>query len=327
VDQETNGEGGGIMGDLIKIDQEFKNLIPPLTAEEFSQLEANVLQDGCRDSLVIWNGTLIDGHNRYAICTKHGLTFQTREKEFETREDVIDWIINNQLGRRNITDLQKSYLRGLQYEREKKKIGANQYSGEGSDKMSEPKGETAKRLAEQHKVDTRTIYRDGEFAQAVNDIGETVGEDVKQKILNKEIKTTKNDILKIVKETPKEGLKEVFADTTQPIKAKPKEEKRVEEWLNRPEETEEEEIKKDSPAAIERDSNPLLSISHFRLVVNQFVATLNPMEFMRERLRSIPECERQEFFYWVRMGIEQLENIESELKREFEEEEKCKMQL
>ena len=65
------------------IDPEFKALIPPLAPEELAQLEANILADGCRDPLVTWRGILIDGHNRFAICSKHRLEFQSVEKEFE----------------------------------------------------------------------------------------------------------------------------------------------------------------------------------------------------------------------------------------------------
>ena len=88
---------------MVTIDKEFKELIPPLTPDEYSGLEASILEEGCRDALVVWNDTLVDGHNRYEICTKHNIPFTTVNKEFESREDVIIWIIKNQFGRRNIT--------------------------------------------------------------------------------------------------------------------------------------------------------------------------------------------------------------------------------
>ena len=86
----------------IKIDQEFQSLIPPLTIDEYNQLEQNLITDGIRDPLVIWNGILIDGHNRYDISQKHNLEFKTIEMQFDNRDDVKIWIINNQLGRRNL---------------------------------------------------------------------------------------------------------------------------------------------------------------------------------------------------------------------------------
>jgi hypothetical protein len=86
----------------IKIDKEFADLIPPLSAEERQQLEQNILAEGCRDPLVVWQGTLIDGHNRYEICTRNDLGFETVQMQFESRDDVKIWIIKNQFGRRNL---------------------------------------------------------------------------------------------------------------------------------------------------------------------------------------------------------------------------------
>lgn len=92
------------------IDPEFKALIPPLAPEELAQLEANILADGCRDPLVTWRGILIDGHNRFAICSKHGLEFQTVQREFEDQSHVIEWIIRNQFGRRNLSAYERTKL-------------------------------------------------------------------------------------------------------------------------------------------------------------------------------------------------------------------------
>ena len=86
----------------MKIDVEFQSLIPPLTYEEKKMLEESILSEGCRDAIVVWNDTIIDGHNRYEICKKHGIPFETVSREFEDRNDVIEWIIKNQFGRRNL---------------------------------------------------------------------------------------------------------------------------------------------------------------------------------------------------------------------------------
>jgi hypothetical protein len=107
----------------ILIDTEFKALIPPLAPEELAQLEANIIKDGCRDPLVVWSGTLLDGHNRHDICTKHGIPFDTVEMEFADRDAAMDWMDANQLGRRNLTNDQRSYLRGRRYNRTKKSKG------------------------------------------------------------------------------------------------------------------------------------------------------------------------------------------------------------
>ena len=118
------------MKNTIRIDQEFKDLIPPLTQEEFDGLEQNILQHGCLDALKVWReeSILIDGHNRHAICQKHGLPFDITELSFSSRHDAYNWIIDNQLSRRNITPEQASYLRGKRYLSEKKEIGENQYT-------------------------------------------------------------------------------------------------------------------------------------------------------------------------------------------------------
>ena len=86
----------------MKIDAEFQSLIPPLTYEEKKMLEESILSEGCRDAIVVWNDTIIDGHNRYEICKKHGIPFETVNREFESRNEVIEWIIKNQFGRRNL---------------------------------------------------------------------------------------------------------------------------------------------------------------------------------------------------------------------------------
>lgn len=94
----------------IKIDQEFKDLIPPLAVEEVLNLEQSILTEGCREAIILWNGVIVDGHNRYAICTKHGIAFKTEEKEFASRNDVRIWMIQNQFGRRNLDNYTRSGL-------------------------------------------------------------------------------------------------------------------------------------------------------------------------------------------------------------------------
>ena len=88
----------------ISIDPEFKNLIHPLQKHEFLQLEENICADGCLHPITLWKGYIIDGHNRYEICTKHNIPFQTINMEFTCREEAITWICKNQLGRRNISE-------------------------------------------------------------------------------------------------------------------------------------------------------------------------------------------------------------------------------
>ncbi|MCL2198807.1 MAG: hypothetical protein FWB80_07775 [Defluviitaleaceae bacterium] len=88
--------------ETLNIDIKLKELIPPLLPEEYLQLEQNILTYGCRDAIVTWSGTIIDGHNRYEICTKHKMPFATERKYFASRRDAVLWILQNQLGRRNL---------------------------------------------------------------------------------------------------------------------------------------------------------------------------------------------------------------------------------
>ena len=91
----------------ITIDPEFKALIRPLGADELRQLEENILRDGCRDPLVVWDGILIDGHNRHEICTRNGIPFEAVEMVFDDREAAELWMIENQMGRRNMENIDK----------------------------------------------------------------------------------------------------------------------------------------------------------------------------------------------------------------------------
>lgn len=94
----------------IVIDKEFQSLIPALTTDEYRGLEESILSEGCRDALVLWGNTLIDGHNRYKICTEHNIPFKTVQEDFKSRDDVIRWIILNQFGRRNLPAYERARL-------------------------------------------------------------------------------------------------------------------------------------------------------------------------------------------------------------------------
>ena len=96
---------------MITINEDFKSLIPPLTPEEYIQLEKNILADGCRDALVTWQNWIVDGHNRFEICNKHNIPYKTIIKNFDNDSDAKVWIIDNQDGRRNLPDFAKFELK------------------------------------------------------------------------------------------------------------------------------------------------------------------------------------------------------------------------
>lgn len=95
----------------IVVNEELKAYIDPLTPEEDEALERSLLAEGCRDALVLWGNVLVDGHNRYRLCMKHGLPFQTvQNPRFQSMEDVHLWMIEQHLGRRSLSDYQRGVL-------------------------------------------------------------------------------------------------------------------------------------------------------------------------------------------------------------------------
>ena len=155
----------GIFFSPMKILQELESLIPPLSNEEFKQLERNILEEGIREPLITWNGILIDGHNRYRIAQEHDMNYKTLEKEFENINRVKEWMINNQFGRRNLSNYQRSIL-ALQLEdvfREKAKENYIQNVGRPikSEQISAPikSIETRQELAKIANVSHDTIAK------------------------------------------------------------------------------------------------------------------------------------------------------------------------
>jgi hypothetical protein len=181
-----------IIKESIVILPELQGLIPPLTTEEFGQLTLNIRTEGCREPLMLWqqdddSHVLIDGHNRYRICTEHHIDFNVTTRHFDSIDEVKDWMIANQLGKRNMTEEQKAYFRGLQYQREKKQ-GERTDLTSGQDVL---KLGTQERLAEQHKVSAKTIQRDAKYAEGLNKFAGN-DSDLKWKILNRVISVPKS---------------------------------------------------------------------------------------------------------------------------------------
>ena len=149
---------------MLQIKKEFKDLIPALLPEEFSQLETNCIQHGIQDSIKVWNNYVIDGHNRYEIAQKHKLKFEIEELHFENELKVREWMILNQFGRRNLSNYQRSIL-ALQLEdvfKEKAKENLKLSQGKGKQKSAEVKVEpieTRKELAKVAQVSHDTIAK------------------------------------------------------------------------------------------------------------------------------------------------------------------------
>ena len=152
---QTNNDG-------FIIDEEFKNLLPPLTPEDFEKLEKNILKDGCRDALIVWEEEkiLIDGHHRYKICKKHRLPFGVEEISFANRDEAIAWMLEHQKSRRNMNKFQWAEIvlkRKSSIEAEAKD---NQRAGGGAVyQKSEKPVHTMKILAKLAGVSHDTLYK------------------------------------------------------------------------------------------------------------------------------------------------------------------------
>lgn len=201
----------------LKIDHEFQNLLPALAAEEAAALESSIEAEGCRDALIAWGDTLVDGHNRYEICNRRGFEYGVRQMDFESREDVIIWICANQNARRNITPEQRAYLLGRRYEAEKKKHGGDRKSNPQNGELIS----TADRIASEVGVGKNTVERAGKFAQAVDTIAAD-SPTIKRKILSGEIKQPRAAIVEIAAK-PEAERKEAIQRIEKggPVKAEP----------------------------------------------------------------------------------------------------------
>ncbi len=208
----------------ITVLDDLRNFIPPLLSQELEQLRANLLKDGCKDPLLVWETTkeiigtglaeeaayvLVDGHNRYKLCTELGISFNVQLLPFNNIQEVKEYMIDLQLGRRNLNPQQASYLRGLRYKNEKVNVGLNfkkdsaisnghndHLIGDGQDSS------TAKKLAEEYQVSEKTIRRDADFASGL----EKFTPQLRNDILSGKEKVDKIKIQKLAKKVVDEPI-------------------------------------------------------------------------------------------------------------------------
>ena len=230
----------------LTIDPEFASIIPPLREEEQKQLEENILADGVViNPLIVWNGVIVDGHNRYRILQQHPeLQFTTYEKAFSDRYEAIAWICRNQLGRRNLTPQQFKYLMGQQYGAEKASHGgdrkSDQQKSSGQNDHLIEKEKTRQRIANENHVSESFVRRSEYFAQGV-DAAEEVEPGIKQEILTGSIKPTEKAVAAIAKAPPEErpALVQQLRQTKEPERPEKKpqdKEKPEEKTKGKPEE-------------------------------------------------------------------------------------------
>lgn len=213
----------------IQILEELRSFIPSPTEDELNQLEQNIIKNGCKDALLLWETTqgvvndssltpnapayiLVDGHNRYRICTARNINFNVQLMPFLSLKEVKDYMIDLQLGRRNLTPQQTSYFRGLRYNLEKTEKGkydrndhkshSGTYGENDGQKHNSQNGtydknsvSTSEKLAKEYKVGRNTILRDAEFAAGLDKLDN----DLKNAVLSGEIKIGKADIQKLAK--------------------------------------------------------------------------------------------------------------------------------
>ena len=268
----------------LKIDPEFEEKIPPLTEDEFSLLEQNIVADGAvLDPLIIWNNTILDGHNRYRILKKHPeIPFKTFPKEFPDKYAAIAWICRNQLGRRNLTPEQKRYLVGKQYKAEKASHGAeggfrgNQYTEVLVSPQNEdlPKTEkTSERIAKENGTSKSYVERAEKYADGVDAADEALP-GIRKELLSGTIHPTQSAVTAIARAAP-EDRAELAEQLRQP-RAKP--EKMEESEAIDDEDFEEQESEADdTPVRIPKKSEILALAESMNHSEGQAIGTVEDM--------------------------------------------------
>lgn len=169
------------MGRTLKIDPEFQNKLPPLTDEEFRQLEENILDEGrVRNPIIVWNDTIVDGHNRYKVILKHPFVeWSVRDMEFADKWEALAWICKNQLGTRNMTEEQKTIVTGEMYKARKHSHGGdrgNQYTKVASSQPDNlaicKQNRVANQIAEELNISPASVIRAEMYVDGIEAIRE-----------------------------------------------------------------------------------------------------------------------------------------------------------
>lgn len=195
------------------IDPEFRDKIPPLSADEFSKLEENIVTDGeVREPLVVWHNTIIDGHHRYKIVQRHPeIPFKVKQMDFPDKWAAIVWMCRNQLGRRNITDEQKTALIGEAYKAQKLSQGNHAERGHDGKYLSAQAehlgGRTVEKIAKDFGVGKETVKRAEKFVDSLNE-AEKVSPGIKDAVLSGSVKAPKS-VISEIRNVPEEKKREV----------------------------------------------------------------------------------------------------------------------
>lgn len=210
----------------LKIDPEFFAQILPLSFEELQQLEMNMIRDGkLTDPIIVWNKTILDGHNRYNILRKHSfIEYEIKEMEFSSRQEALIWICNHQFGRRNLTPERRKYLIGKRYEAEKQisQNRGNQYTStkkdatDQNDPCQNKSGShiTRQRIANETGTSEGYVQRAEKYMNGV-EAADEAAPGAREEILNGKIKAADREICAIAK-APKEQRPEIVAELRKP---------------------------------------------------------------------------------------------------------------
>lgn len=210
----------------LKIDPEFSAQILPLSFEELQQLEMNMIRDGkLTDPIIVWNKTILDGHNRYNILRKHSfIEYEIKEMEFSSRQEALIWICNHQSGRRNLTPERRKYLIGKRYEAEKQisQNRGNQYTStkkdatDQNDPCQNKSGShiTRQRIANETGTSEGYVQRAEKYMNGV-EAADEAAPGAREEILNGKIKAADREICAIAK-APKEQRSEIVAELRKP---------------------------------------------------------------------------------------------------------------
>ena len=210
----------------LKIDPEFSAQILPLSFDELQQLKMNMIRDGkLTDPIIVWNKTILDGHNRYNLLKKHSfIEYEIKEMELSSRQEALIWICNHQLGRRNLTPERRKYLIGKRYEVEKQvsQNCGNQYTSakkdatDQNDPCQNKSGShvTRQRIANETGTSEGYVQRAEKYMNGV-EAADEAAPGTREEILNGQIKATDREICAIAK-APKEQRPEIVAELRKP---------------------------------------------------------------------------------------------------------------
>lgn len=195
-----------------RIDPEFQNKIPPISEDEFRQLRENIISAGeVYEPLVVWDGVLVDGHNRWKVIQERPeVEWRIREMDFPDKWAAFDWMYKNQLGRRNLTDEQRTYMIGKMYEARKKSVGehkGNQHSNlecaQSEHIPNQKLTRVSEQIAKEIGIGKETVKRAEKFAKGVDKLRE-MNPEAADMVLNSKADITKMEVQQISRMQPDE---------------------------------------------------------------------------------------------------------------------------